>query len=118
MRKSYDTFCPLGPYIVTRDAVPDSANIDLELTVNGEIRQKANTRDLIVDIPNMIHMAASVMTLYPGDVIASGTPAGVGPLHANDRVVIKITPVGSMSLGVVQSTGGNHSVWNKPAART
>ena len=116
MRKSYDTFCPLGPYIVTRDEVPRFDDIDLRLEVNGEVRQKANTRDLIVDIPDMIRMASSVMTLYPGDIIASGTPAGVGPLKSGDKVKIVISPVGSMTLDVVQSESGGHELWNKPAA--
>jgi 2-keto-4-pentenoate hydratase/2-oxohepta-3-ene-1,7-dioic acid hydratase in catechol pathway len=116
MRKSYDTFCPLGPYIVTRDEVPRFDDIDLRLEVNGEVRQKANTRDLIVDIPDMIRMASSVMTLYPGDIIASGTPSGVGPLKAGDKVKIVISHVGSMTLDVVQSESGGHELWNKPAA--
>jgi 2-keto-4-pentenoate hydratase/2-oxohepta-3-ene-1,7-dioic acid hydratase in catechol pathway len=116
MRKSYDTFCPLGPYIVTRDEVPRYDDIDLLLEVNGEVRQKANTRDLIVDIPDMVRMASTVMTLYPGDIIASGTPAGVGPLKSGDKVKIVISHVGSMTLDVVQSESGGHELWNKPAA--
>ena len=78
MRKSFDSFCPMGPYLTTADEVPRHDDIDLELSVNGELRQKANTRDLIVGVAEMIAMASSVMTLYPGDIIASGTPAGVG----------------------------------------
>lgn len=116
MRKSYDSFCPLGPYIVTRDEVPRYDDIALLLEVNGEVRQKANTRDLIVDIPDMVRMASSVMTLYPGDIIASGTPAGVGPLKGGDKVKIVISHVGSMTLDVVQSESGAHELWNKPAA--
>ncbi|WP_322057027.1 fumarylacetoacetate hydrolase family protein [Paraburkholderia sp. J63] len=113
MRKSYDTFCPVGPWIVTADEVPDHTAIDLQLTVNGELRQRASTRDLIVDIPEMIRMASAVMTLYPGDIIASGTPAGVGPIVAGDKVVIKIARVGSMTLDVVQGENGDHPVWDK-----
>jgi 2-keto-4-pentenoate hydratase/2-oxohepta-3-ene-1,7-dioic acid hydratase in catechol pathway len=115
MRKSYDTFCPLGPYIVTSSEVLNYADIDLTLTVNGAVRQSANTRDLIVDIPEMIRMASSVMTLYPGDIIASGTPSGVGPLKNGDKVAINIAGVGSMSLDVLQAGTGAHEVWNKPA---
>ncbi|SAK65705.1 5-oxopent-3-ene-1,2,5-tricarboxylate decarboxylase [Caballeronia arationis] len=114
MRKSYDTFCPVGPYIVTADEVPDYDAIDLKLSVNGEVRQHASTRDLIVDIPEMIRMASAVMTLYPGDIIATGTPAGVGPINGGDKVVIEIAKVGSMSIDVVQSEGGGHPVWDKP----
>jgi 2-keto-4-pentenoate hydratase/2-oxohepta-3-ene-1,7-dioic acid hydratase in catechol pathway len=108
MRKSFDTFCPVGPYIVTADEVSDPADLDLQLTVNGAVKQKANTRDLVLDIPNMIVMASSVMTLYPGDIIATGTPEGVGPLAAGDEVTITIAQVGSMTLSVVQGSIGNN----------
>jgi 2-keto-4-pentenoate hydratase/2-oxohepta-3-ene-1,7-dioic acid hydratase in catechol pathway len=113
MRKSFDTFCPVGPHIVTRDEVVNPADIDLALWVNGEQRQNANTRDLIVDIPAMIAMASAVMTLYPGDIIASGTPAGVGPVRGGDSVRIAISGVGEMTLDVVQGEHGAHSVWKK-----
>lgn len=116
MRKSFDTFCPLGPHIVTADEIADHAAIDLELRVNGELRQQASTRDLIVDIPEMIAMASSVMTLYPGDIIASGTPAGVGPVVGGDVVTISISGVGEMSLPVLQGATGAHSVWDKQEA--
>lgn len=113
MRKAFDTFCPVGPYIVTADEAPAHDQIEMELTINGELRQKAKTSQLIVDIPEMIAMASSVMTLQPGDIIASGTPAGVGPMHDGDRLHIAIAGVGEMELHVVQSPLGSHSVWNK-----
>src|SRR6185295_929942 len=116
MRKSFDTFCPLGPWIVTADEIADPFDITLALRVNGEVRQQANTRDLIVDIPNMITMASSTMTLFPGDIIATGTPSGVGPLAAGDRVVSTIHGVGELSLDVVQGKQGYHPIWDKPAA--
>jgi 2-keto-4-pentenoate hydratase/2-oxohepta-3-ene-1,7-dioic acid hydratase in catechol pathway len=116
MRKSFDTFCPLGPWIVTADEIAEPADIELELRVNGELRQKANTRDLIVDIPAMIHMASSTMTLFPGDIIATGTPSGVGPIVAGDRVVSTIRGVGELALDVVQGERGYHDIWDKPAA--
>lgn len=115
MRKSFDSFCPVGPWITTADEIADPADIDLSLWVNGELRQSANTRALIVDIPEMIAIASNVMTLYPGDIIASGTPAGVGPLTAGDEVRIAIAGVGEMTLPVVRGTGGNHAIWDKPA---
>jgi 2-keto-4-pentenoate hydratase/2-oxohepta-3-ene-1,7-dioic acid hydratase in catechol pathway len=118
MRKSFDSFCPMGPYITTADEVPRYADIDLQLTVNGELRQKANTRDLIVGVPEMIAMASSVMTLFPGDIIASGTPSGVGPLKARDRVEIRIASVGEMALDVKQGSEGSHPVWKKAPAPT
>jgi len=116
MRKSFDSFCPMGPYLTTADEIPRYDDIDLELSVNGELRQKANTRNLIVDVPEMIAMASSVMTLCPGDIIASGTPAGVGPVKAGDRIAIKIERVGEMILDVKQGTDGAHPVWKKAPA--
>jgi 2-keto-4-pentenoate hydratase/2-oxohepta-3-ene-1,7-dioic acid hydratase in catechol pathway len=113
MRKSFDTFCPMGPYIVTSDEVASPETLQMELAVNGVMRQRANTRDLIVDIPTMIEMASSVMTLFPGDIIASGTPSGVGPLHAGDKVTIAIENVGSMDLDVIRSDEQPHAVWRK-----
>jgi 2-keto-4-pentenoate hydratase/2-oxohepta-3-ene-1,7-dioic acid hydratase in catechol pathway len=103
MRKSYDTFTPFGPAITTQDEVGDPGVLDLKLWVNGELRQNANTRDLILDVPHMIAMASSVATLYPGDIIASGTPAGVGPIKAGDVVTIEIENVGRMSVAVKQA---------------
>jgi 2-keto-4-pentenoate hydratase/2-oxohepta-3-ene-1,7-dioic acid hydratase in catechol pathway len=114
MRKSFDTFCPMGPWIVTSEEIADHEDIEMELSVGAEIRQRANTRDLIVDIPAMIGMASSVMTLYPGDIIATGTPAGVGPVRSGDRIRINIAGVGAMELSVVQGEMGDHDVWRKP----
>jgi 2-keto-4-pentenoate hydratase/2-oxohepta-3-ene-1,7-dioic acid hydratase in catechol pathway len=75
--KSQDTFCPMGPWAVTRDEI-DLANTPIKCWVNGELRQNANTRDLIFDVPTIIAAIAAGVTLQPGDVIATGTPAGVG----------------------------------------
>jgi len=116
MRKSYETFTPIGPWIVTRDEVPDHANIEMKLWVNDELRQFANSRDLIVDMPNMVSIAASAMTLYPGDIIATGTPAGVGPIVAGDTVTIEIDGIGRMALPVVAGTCGSNVVFDKPYA--
>jgi 2-keto-4-pentenoate hydratase/2-oxohepta-3-ene-1,7-dioic acid hydratase in catechol pathway len=116
MRKSFDSFCPVGPWITTADEITDPSNIGLTLRVNGELRQQASTRDLIVDIPEMIAMASSVMTLMPGDIIATGTPAGVARIDHGDRLLIEIDGVGAMEIGVAQGTLGRHSVWDKSAA--
>jgi 2-keto-4-pentenoate hydratase/2-oxohepta-3-ene-1,7-dioic acid hydratase in catechol pathway len=116
MRKSYDTFCPTGPWITTADEISDFENISLSLKVNGELRQQASTRELIVSIPEMIAMSSAVMTLEPGDIIATGTPAGVGPVKAGDVLEICIDGVGSMRLPVIQGEVGDHDVWN--AAKT
>jgi len=114
MRKSYDTFTPVGPWILTADDMPDPTQLDMKLWVNDELRQHANTRDLVLDIPGMIEMASSATTLYPGDVIATGTPAGVGPIAAGDTVTIEIEGVGRMSLPVVASAGGEDiAMWHQ-----
>ena len=108
MRKSYDTFCPIGPALVTADEVGDPGALEMKLWVNDELRQHANTRDLIVDVPNMIALASSVTTLQPGDVFATGTPGGGGPITAGDTVTIEIERVGRMSVPVVQGSGGDN----------
>lgn len=113
MRKSFDTFCPLGPWITTADEVANPDSLNLQLTVNGELRQEANTRDLIVDIPSMIEMASSVMTLEPGDVIATGTPAGVAQIVDGDKIRIIVESVGTMDIDVKGGEIGNHPVWDK-----
>ena len=116
IRKSYDTFCSTGPWITTADEIEDFNNISMRLLVNGEERQSAVTRDLIVDIPDMLAMASAVMTLEPGDIIATGTPAGVGPVNEGDVLEIVIDGVGSMKLPVTRGTVGDHSVWNADKA--
>jgi len=100
MRKSFETFTPLGPWIVTADEIPDPQVLDNCLFVNDEPRQRANTRDMIVGVAELIELASSVMTLYPGDVIATGTPEGIGPVKPGDRVTIRIDRVGEMSVNV------------------
>jgi len=117
MRKSYDTFTPIGPVIVTKDEVGDASNLDMKLWVNDELKQDANTRDLLVDIPNMITLASSVLTLEPGDIIATGTPAGVGPVHDGDVVTIEIERVGRMQIPVVQGQGGHNIAIKKEAVK-
>jgi 2-keto-4-pentenoate hydratase/2-oxohepta-3-ene-1,7-dioic acid hydratase in catechol pathway len=99
-RKSFDTFTPIGPAIVTADEVPDPGSLDIKLTVNGELRQQANTRELIYDVPRLIEFYSAAMTLEPGDLIATGTPAGVGPLHPGDEIVLDIEQVGRLSMRV------------------
>jgi 2-keto-4-pentenoate hydratase/2-oxohepta-3-ene-1,7-dioic acid hydratase in catechol pathway len=114
MRKSFDTFTPVGPWITTADEVPDPADIRMRLWVNAQKRQEASTRDLIVDIPRMIEIASSASTLYPGDLIATGTPAGVGPLRAGDEVTIEVDDVGRMKVLVVAAKSGANPVFTAP----
>jgi 2-keto-4-pentenoate hydratase/2-oxohepta-3-ene-1,7-dioic acid hydratase in catechol pathway len=101
--KSLDSFCPMGPWIVTADALDPTA-LDIALWVNGEQRQKATTDLLIFDIPTIIATLSAGITLYPGDIIATGTPAGVGAgfkpprfLKAGDVVDIEISGIGRLS---------------------
>ena len=98
--KSYDTFGPLGPWIVTADEIPDPSNLRIELWVNEEKRQDASPRDMTHSIRTLISFASSVTTLYPGDLIATGTPEGVGPIHPGDRITIAIEKIGEMSVEV------------------
>ncbi|MBI3435757.1 MAG: fumarylacetoacetate hydrolase family protein [Proteobacteria bacterium] len=113
-RKAADTFCPVGPWIVSADEIDDPAALRGRLWVNGELRQDANTRDWVLDLPGMIEMAAAIMTLYPGDIIAAGTPAGVGPIKAGDKVRIAFENVGEMILDVVQGETGRASIFRNP----
>ena len=99
-RKSFDTFTPVGPLLVTADEVPDPHDLALQLWVNGVRRQNGNTHDMIWNIPKLIEYASHVMTLYPGDLISTGTPDGVGPLTAGDEVAIEIERIGRMSVHV------------------
>lgn len=101
MRKSYETFCPVGPWITTADEVGDPFGIDMQLWVNGELRQHSKPANMIVGIKEAIVMSSAVTTLEPGDIIASGTMSGVGPLKPGDEVTIEIDRVGKMSLPVV-----------------
>ena len=100
MRKSFATFTPLGPYLVTADEVRDPQSLQNRLWVNGELRQDANTKDMIVGIAELIELISSVLPISPGDVIATGTPEGVGPFVAGDSVRIAIEGVGDMTLPV------------------
>lgn len=89
--KSFDTFAPMGPFIVTG---LDYNNIGIELVLNGEVRQKSNTSYFINTAHQLISYISKVMTLYPGDVIATGTPSGVGPMSGGDIVEVRLEGVG------------------------
>ena len=99
--KSLDGFCPMGPCFITSDEIEDVTTLNVSTRVNGELRQKACVKDLIFDIPTIIETVSSLITLIPGDIIATGTPAGVGIgftppkfLQPGDRVSIEIDPIG------------------------
>ena len=107
MAKSMDGFCPMGPWLVTADELPDPSHLTLRCWVNGELRQSGSTRNLIFDVPCLIEALARTMTLEPGDVIATGTPAGVGAfrkpplwLRPGDRVRMEIPEIGVLEHGI------------------
>lgn len=91
--KSFDTFAPFGPIIET-DTNP--SNLDIQLLLNGEIKQNSNTNKLIFSIEELISFISKIMTLLPGDLIATGTPSGVGPMNIGDKVEVKIENIGTL----------------------
>jgi 2-keto-4-pentenoate hydratase/2-oxohepta-3-ene-1,7-dioic acid hydratase in catechol pathway len=99
-RKSIDTYSVLGPWLVTPDEISDPNQLDLWLKVNGEMRQQSNTRHLVYDIARLIEYASSMYTLQPGDVIMTGTPAGVGPVEPGDVLQVGIEEIGECSIRV------------------
>lgn len=99
-RKSLDSYTVLGPWMVTADELPDPSHLDLSITVNGETRQKANTRSMILGVPELIEFASSFYTLLPGDVLLTGTPEGVGPIAPGDLMHAKIENIGEMDVQV------------------
>jgi len=100
--KWFDTFAPCGPWIVTADEIADPHDLEIKLTINGELRQHGNTRDMIFGIPEQIAYASSIMTLEPGDIISTGTPAGSGiggassSLQPGDSLVCEIAKIGKL----------------------
>jgi 2-keto-4-pentenoate hydratase/2-oxohepta-3-ene-1,7-dioic acid hydratase in catechol pathway len=105
LRKSPDTYTVLGPWLVTADEIPNPAVLDLDITVNGELRQKSNTRYMILGVPELIEMASSFYTLHPGDVILTGTPEGVSPIEPGDRIVATVERIGTMEVAVRAAQG-------------
>ena len=100
MRKSFETFTPTGPVLVTRDEVPDPTNLGIELSVNGALRQKSDTSLMISSVADLVADASQVLTLAPGDVFATGTPSGVGPIAPGDVVQLTIEQVGVLTMPV------------------
>ncbi|KUO50495.1 MAG: hypothetical protein APF76_07525 [Desulfitibacter sp. BRH_c19] len=92
--KSFDTFCPIGPYIVT-DISAD--NLAIKLIINNEIKQNSNTSQMIFSIPFLVSYLSKIMTLFPGDVIITGTPPGVGPMEPGDTIIVEIEEIGKLN---------------------
>jgi 2-keto-4-pentenoate hydratase/2-oxohepta-3-ene-1,7-dioic acid hydratase in catechol pathway len=100
-RKSIDTYSVAGPFFVTKDEIANPNALDLWLTVNGEARQKSNTRHMVFDVERLIEYASSFYTLYPGDIIMTGTPEGVGPVVPGDRIACGVEGVGEFTISVI-----------------
>jgi 2-keto-4-pentenoate hydratase/2-oxohepta-3-ene-1,7-dioic acid hydratase in catechol pathway len=99
-RKSPDSYTVLGPWLTTADEVDDPGKLELQLSVNGELRQKSNTADLILGVPELIEFASSFYTLQPGDIILTGTPEGVSAIKPNDLIAARIEKLGAMNVAV------------------
>ncbi len=100
MRKSFETFTPIGPWITTADEVPEPNRLDIRLWVNDGLRQDGSTAQMIVGVDELVERASSVVALHPGDLYATGSPAGVGPIVPGDKVRIWIERVGEFTIAV------------------
>jgi 2-keto-4-pentenoate hydratase/2-oxohepta-3-ene-1,7-dioic acid hydratase in catechol pathway len=99
-RKSLDTFSVVGPWLVTADEIAEPNALDLSVSLNGDVRQQSNTRQMILDVPALIALASSYYTLYPGDLLFTGTPEGVSPVRPGDRIIATVQSVGTMTVDV------------------
>jgi 2-keto-4-pentenoate hydratase/2-oxohepta-3-ene-1,7-dioic acid hydratase in catechol pathway len=99
-RKSPDSYMVLGPWLVTSDEIANPNHLDLCIAVNGELRQNSNTKYMILDPAELIELASSFYTLYPGDIISTGTPEGVSPIVPGDTVVATVEKIGTMEVKV------------------
>jgi 2,4-diketo-3-deoxy-L-fuconate hydrolase len=99
-RKSIDSYAVIGPWLTTREEIADPGNVDFTLSVNGEMRQQSNTRYLDYGVAQLIELASSYYTLYPGDIIMTGTPAGVGPVRPGDVMHVEFAGLGAMDVVV------------------
>ncbi len=104
--KGFDTFGPLGPWIVTTDEIPDPGHLTLRTYVNGELRQAGNTRDFIYTIPALIEYLTEFMTLEPNDMIWTGTPKGISHVHPGDVMRLEIEAIGVLENEVIEARDG------------
>ena len=100
LRKSPDSYCVLGPWLATREEIPDPGNLSVKIEVNGAVKQGAHTSDLILSVAQLVEWASSFYTLHPGDVLLTGTPQGVGPVRPGDVMTATIERIGSMRVAV------------------
>ena len=98
--KGFDTFCPIGPVIVTSEEIPDPHVLNLQLLVNKEVRQQGNTKDMIFKVDQIISYCSSIFTLNTGDIIATGTPEGVNAFTKGDYLKASIDEIGTLEIGV------------------
>ncbi|MBN2009268.1 fumarylacetoacetate hydrolase family protein [candidate division KSB1 bacterium] len=94
--KSFDTFCPIGPYLIPAEVIGNPQNLQLTLRVNGEIRQQSNTANMIFPVDELIAYISRHMTLLPGDIIATGTPEGISPIQSGDQVTAEVESIGTL----------------------
>jgi 2,4-diketo-3-deoxy-L-fuconate hydrolase len=99
-RKSIDSYTVLGPWLVTADEFGDPSDVGISIAVNGEVRQKARTKDLILSVPALIAFASSFYSLHPGDVLLTGTPEGVGPVQAGDVLTASVERVATVDVNI------------------
>ena len=114
-RKSFDTFTPIGPWVTTADEVGDPGALRLRCWVGDELRQDVSTAEMVFGVAELVAYASHVMTLHPGDVIATGTPAGVGPIAAGGRISVEIDRLGRLEVGVTDD--GAIAYADRPGAR-
>jgi len=108
-RKSADSYTVLGPWLVTADEIPNPGELDLWIQVNGQTKQSSNTKYLILGVAELIEMASLFYTLYPGDVIITGTPEGVGPIEPGDTLLAYVEKIGAMTVKVRAAPGFEES---------
>ena len=99
-RKSSDSYSVLGPWMVTKDEIEDPNSLDLNISVNGEERQSSNTDQLVYNVQQCIEYTTTRYTVYPGDIIMTGTPEGVGPVEPGDIMTAEIEKIGKMEVAV------------------
>jgi len=104
LSKSLDTFGPIGPALIPREAVADPHNLDITLKLNNKVKQQANTREMIFNIPQILTFISRFMTLNSGDIISTGTPAGISPLADGDIIEIEISEIGLLRNFVIEAS--------------